>query len=98
MSLSPRCPYHPARVPCRIGQPAPCHAAFAPKERARPPDLSFVSRPPVGLLSLRPGALSTIPLKCFFWRLSRAFFSPPMKPTHKTILKEGEQVTGPQRK
>jgi len=38
------CPYHPAGVSCRLGQPAPCHAAFAPKERARPPDLSFVSR------------------------------------------------------
>src|SRR2546428_7804981 len=24
------CPYHPAGVTCRIGQPAPCHAAFAP--------------------------------------------------------------------
>jgi len=60
MSLSPCCPYHPAGVSCRFGQPAPCHAAFAPKERARPPDLSFVSRPPVGLLSLRPGDLLTI--------------------------------------
>ncbi len=60
MSLSPCCPYHPAGVSCRLGQPAPCHAAFAPKERARPPDLSFVSRPLLGSLSLRPGDLLTI--------------------------------------
>ena len=39
VSLSPCCPYHPAGVSCRLGQPAPCHAAFAPNERARPPDL-----------------------------------------------------------
>jgi hypothetical protein len=61
MSLSPCCPYHPAGVSCRLGQPAPCHAAFAPKEGARPPDLSFVSRPLMGSLSLRPGDLLTIP-------------------------------------
>src|SRR2546426_792782 len=30
MPLPPCCPYHPAGVTCRIGQPAPCHAAFAP--------------------------------------------------------------------
>jgi len=60
MPLSPCCPYHPAGMPCRFGQPAPCHAAFAPKERARLPDLSFVSGPPVGLLSLRPGDLLPI--------------------------------------
>src|SRR5688572_14660419 len=29
MSLSPCCPYHPAEVTHRIGQSAPCHAAFA---------------------------------------------------------------------
>ena len=61
MSLSPCCPYHPAGVSCRLGQPAPCHAAFAPQQGARPPDLSFFSRPPVGLLSLRPGNSLTIP-------------------------------------
>ena len=61
MSLSPCCPYHPAGVSCRLGQPASCHAAFAPNERARPPDLSFVSRPLLGSLSLRPGDLLTIP-------------------------------------
>src|SRR5258708_7883398 len=61
MSLPPCCPYHPAGVSCRLGQPAPCHAAFAPKEGARPPDLYFVSRPLLGSLSLRPGALLTIP-------------------------------------
>jgi hypothetical protein len=61
MSFSPCCPYHPARVPCRIGQPAPCRAAFAPKEGARLPDLSFVSRPLVDSLSLRPGDSLTIP-------------------------------------
>src|SRR6516162_7549174 len=54
------CPCHraapttPPVVPQRIGQFASCHAAFAPTERARPPG-SFVSRPPVGSLSLRPG-------------------------------------------
>src|SRR5258708_23482814 len=61
MSLPPCCPYHPAGVSCRLGQPAPCHAAFAPKEGARPPDLYFVSRPLLGSLSLRPGDLLTIP-------------------------------------
>ena len=30
MPLPPCCPYHPAGVTCRIGQSAPCHAAFAP--------------------------------------------------------------------
>jgi hypothetical protein len=61
MSLPPCCPYHPAGVSCRIGQPAPCHAAFAPKEWARPPDLYFVSRPLLGSLALQPGDLLTIP-------------------------------------
>ena len=60
MSLSPCYPYHPAGVSCRFGQPAPCHAAFAPRQRARPPDLSFVSRPPMVLLSLWPGDLLPI--------------------------------------
>src|SRR5215471_3318244 len=60
MSLSPCCPYHPAGVTYRLGQPATCHAAFAPNEGARPPDLCFVSRPPMGLLSLRPGNSLTI--------------------------------------
>ena len=61
MSLPPCCPYHPAGVSCRLGQPATCHAAFAPKQGAWPPDLYFVSRPLLGSLSLRPGALLTIP-------------------------------------
>src|ERR1700732_3024052 len=61
MSLAPCCPYHPSGVSCRIGQPASCHAAFASYQGARPPDLYFFSRPPVGLLLLRPGALLTIP-------------------------------------
>src|SRR5262249_19293907 len=29
MSLPPCCPYHPAEVTRRLGQSAPCHAAFA---------------------------------------------------------------------
>ncbi len=61
MSLLPCCPYHPAGVSCRLGQPASCHAAFAPKQGARPPDLYFVSRPLLGSLSLRTGDLLTIP-------------------------------------
>ena len=60
MPLSPCCPYHPAEVTCRLGQSAPCHAAFAPEQGARPPD-SFLSRPPVGSLTLRPGDSLTIP-------------------------------------
>src|SRR5215470_19586603 len=32
MPLPPRCPYHPAGATCRLGQPASCHAAFAPKQ------------------------------------------------------------------
>ena len=32
MSLSPCYPYHPAGVSCRIGQPAPCHAALYSSE------------------------------------------------------------------
>ena len=40
------CPCHravptTAGVSCRLGQPAPCHAAFAPQQGARPPDLFF---------------------------------------------------------
>ena len=40
--------------------PAACHTAFAPNERARPPDL-ILSRPPLGSLALRPGDSLTIP-------------------------------------
>ena len=60
------CPYHravpttPPKWHVASVQPATCHAAFAPNEGARPSDLSFVSRPPVGLLSLRPGDSLTI--------------------------------------
>jgi hypothetical protein len=36
MSLPSCCPYHPAEVTSLFDQPAECHAAFAPKERARP--------------------------------------------------------------
>src|ERR1700736_4629096 len=61
MSLPPCSPARPAALSCLPGQPAPCHAAFAPKQGARPPDLYFVSRPLLGSLSLRPGALLTIP-------------------------------------
>src|SRR5262249_56164877 len=64
MSLSPCCPYHPAEVPQRIGQLASYHTAFAPTKRARPPG-SFVSRPPVGSLSLRPGDSLTPPTAPF---------------------------------
>ena len=60
MSLSPCCPYHPAGVTCRAGQPATSHTAFAPPQSARPPKL-FLSGPPVGSLSLRPGDSLTIP-------------------------------------
>ena len=59
MPLSPCCPYHPAEVVSPPQSVAALHAAFAPKGRARPSDLC-VSRPPVGLLSLRPGDLLTI--------------------------------------
>src|SRR6266404_4924283 len=48
-------PNHPAGVSRRIGQRASRHVAFAPKEGARPPDLFFLSRPPLGSLALRPG-------------------------------------------
>ena len=41
MSLSPCCPYHPAGVTCRDSQTATSHAAFARKERARPPESVF---------------------------------------------------------
>jgi len=41
MPLPPCCPYHPAGVSCRLGQPASGHAAFAPKQRARPPESFF---------------------------------------------------------
>jgi len=34
-------PTHPAGVTGRLGQPAVCHAAFAPKQRARPPESYF---------------------------------------------------------
>ena len=35
-------PNHPAGVIDRLGQPAACHAAFAPKQRARPPEYYFI--------------------------------------------------------
>src|SRR5262245_31772616 len=35
-------PNHPAGVTGRLGQPAICHAAFAPDQRARPPESFFV--------------------------------------------------------
>ncbi len=60
MSLSPCYPYHPAEVTCRVGQFAPCHAAFVPEEGTRPSGY-FLSRPPVGSLTLRPGDSLTIP-------------------------------------
>jgi hypothetical protein len=54
ISLSPCCPYRPAGVSCRLGQPATCHAAFATKQGARPPDLYFVSRPLMGYFRYGP--------------------------------------------
>ncbi len=41
MSWSPCCPYHPAGVMRRISQIATHHAAFAPDQRARPPEVIF---------------------------------------------------------
>jgi len=41
MPLSPYCPYHPAGMSCRLGQPAPRHVAFIRREKTRLPDLSF---------------------------------------------------------
>ena len=60
MSLLPCCPYHPAEVTRRVCQSAPCHAAFAPDQGARPSD-SYLSRPLLGSLTLRPGDSLTIP-------------------------------------
>ena len=53
-------PYHPAEVTFRISQLAKHHAAFARPERARPSD-SFLSRPFLGSLALRPDDSLTIP-------------------------------------
>jgi len=61
MSLSPCCPYHPAGVSCRLGQPAPCHVAFVRRQKTRLPVLNFLSRPLLGSLSLQPGDSLTIP-------------------------------------
>src|SRR5260370_38344621 len=58
--LPPCCPYPPRRSGRPRRQRATCHAAFAPKQRARPPD-SIFSRPPLGSLALRPGDLLAIP-------------------------------------
>ena len=52
MSLSPCCPYHPTGVTRRDSQIATSHAAFARKERARPPDLSKV-----GGLAIKSGKM-----------------------------------------
>ena len=41
MPFSPCCPYHPAGVECRSSQSATPHAAFARRQRARPPVLHF---------------------------------------------------------
>src|SRR4029078_8552078 len=59
MSLPPCCPYHPAEVTCRFGQSAPCHAAFARPQRARP-SYYILSRPLLGSLALRRGDSLTI--------------------------------------
>ena len=53
-------PLPPRRSGTRFHQTASCHAAFAPTQRARPPDY-IVSRPPMGSLSLRPGDSLTAP-------------------------------------
>src|SRR5260370_23885122 len=58
--LPPCCPYPPRRSGRPPRQRATCHAAFAPKQRARPPD-SIFSRPPLGSLALRPGDSLAIP-------------------------------------
>ena len=60
MPLPSCCPYHPAEVTRRVCQSAPCHAAFARPQRARPSDY-ILSRPLLGSLALRPGDSLTIP-------------------------------------
>ncbi len=57
-SLSPCCPSHPAGANRRVGQDSSIRAAFARTQKARPPEFVFLSRPPVGSLSLRPGVLA----------------------------------------
>src|SRR5262249_27116316 len=39
-------PNHPAEVASRLGQPAACHAAFAPDQRARPSESFFFEATP----------------------------------------------------
>jgi hypothetical protein len=39
---SPCRPYHPAEVPCGVGQAAACHAVFAPDQGARPSEFTFL--------------------------------------------------------
>ncbi len=60
MPLSSCCRYHPARVKGRINQFSTLHAAFIPRLRIRPLELTF-SGPPVRSLSLRPDDSLTIP-------------------------------------
>ena len=48
-------PHHPAGVTSRIGHPTSCHAMLpTPRKRGLGLRTCFVSRPPLGLLALRP--------------------------------------------
>ena len=60
MSLSPCCRYHPVGAKHRVGQNSALHAVFAQIMGARPPKVGL-TRPPMRLLSLRPGDSLTIP-------------------------------------
>src|SRR5438093_8921100 len=64
-------PNHPPECHAASVSFASHHVAFAPKQGARPPDLFFLSRPPLGSLSLRPGdslAILTMALSVGFIR------------------------------
>src|SRR6267378_8056224 len=78
-------PNHPAGVIDRRGQPAACHAAFAPKERARPPELLFCR----GHLwvHLRYGPVTRSPSRRWLRRsASSASFPPRMRPKLRRFL------------
>src|SRR5688572_32394150 len=65
--------------------PQPVHAAFAPPLRARPPELFFLSRPPLGSLPLRPVTRSPSP-RWLGRSASSVSFPPRMRPKLRRFL------------
>jgi hypothetical protein len=78
-------PNHPAGVASRLGQPTACHAAFARRERARPPE-SFSCRGH-HWVHLRCGPVTRSPSRGWLRRsASSASFPPRIRPKLRRFL------------